>query len=161
MMRPRSEGRNRRFGRCQGSAELPAVAPGALSEGGFLHLDELLPGVGVDLAWGRCDLINQGAWDREPLLAGILDGHWGHKLGIVADDGVNIERRIAGAVHLVGWAGGVLITHVCFCHGVSCGTFVLWRVNVRTGQESSTRNRSSAHEGLAIDMHFAITEFSR
>jgi hypothetical protein len=29
-----------------------------------------------------------------------------HKLGFVADAGVNIERRIAGAVLLVGWAGG-------------------------------------------------------
>ena len=55
--------------------ESPAVAPGASHSGGFRHLDELLLGVGVDLAWGRCDLVNQGAWDREPLLAGILDGY--------------------------------------------------------------------------------------
>jgi hypothetical protein len=54
------------------------------------------------LALGRCDLVNQGAWDREPLLAGILDGHLGHKLGFVADDGVKVEVRIAGRVLFVG-----------------------------------------------------------
>ena len=30
-----------------------------------------------------------------------------------------------------------------------------------TGQESSTRNRSSAHEYLATDMHFAMTGISK
>jgi hypothetical protein len=44
-----------------------------------------------------------------------------YKLGFVADNGVKIERRIAGAILLVGWAGGVPIAHACFCHGISFG----------------------------------------
>jgi hypothetical protein len=48
-------------------------------------------GVGVDLAWGRCDLVNQGARDREPLLAGILDGYVRDELRLVADNGVKVE----------------------------------------------------------------------
>ena len=32
---------------------------GPYYEGGFLHFDELLLGVGVDLAWRRGDLIDQ------------------------------------------------------------------------------------------------------
>ena len=78
----------------------PAVAPGASHSGGFRHLDELLPGVGVDLAWGGCDLVNQGARDREPLLAGILDGYVRDELGRVADNGVKVEGRIAGVYWL-------------------------------------------------------------
>jgi len=77
------------------------------------------------LALGRCDLVNQGAWDREPLLAGILDGHLGHKLGFVADDGVKVEVRIAGRVLFAGRTGGVPIAHACFCHGISFGMFRL------------------------------------
>jgi hypothetical protein len=34
---------------------------------------------------------------------------------------VKVEVRIAGRVLFVGWAGGVPIAHVCFCHGASCG----------------------------------------
>ena len=96
---------------------------GASHSGGFRHLDELLLGVGVDLAWGRRDLVNQGAWDREPLLAGMLDGYMRDELRRVADDGMKIESRIAGAILLVGWASGVPIAHACFCRGISFGYF--------------------------------------
>jgi hypothetical protein len=58
-------------------------------------------------------------WDREPLLAGIFDGYVRDELRRVADNGVKVEVRIAGAILLVGWACGVPITHACFCHGVS------------------------------------------
>ena len=34
--------------------------------------------------------------------AGIFDGHMRQELGFVADDGVKVERRIAGAVLIVG-----------------------------------------------------------
>jgi hypothetical protein len=46
-----------------------------------------------------------------------------HKLGFVADDGEKIDRRIAGAILLVGWASGVPIAHACFCRGISFGYF--------------------------------------
>jgi hypothetical protein len=59
-----------------------------------------LLGARVDLAWGRCDLVNQGAWDREPLLTGILDGYVRDELGRVADNGVKVEGRIAGVYWL-------------------------------------------------------------
>jgi len=72
--------------------DLGAVAPGASHSGGFRHLDEILLGVGVDLAWERCNLFNQGAWDREPLLAGILDGYVRDELRRVADNGVKNSR---------------------------------------------------------------------
>ena len=78
-------------------------------------------GVGVDLAWGRCDLVDQGGWDREPLLTGILDGYVRDELRRVADNDVEVEVRIAGCVQLVGWACGVPVAHACFCHGVSFG----------------------------------------
>ena len=100
--------------------ELPAVAPGASHSGGFRHLDELLLGVGVDLTSGRCDLVNQGAWDREPLLAGILDGYVRDEVGFVADNDVKVEVRIAGCVLFVGWACGLPIAS--FCHGISFGS---------------------------------------
>ena len=54
------------------------------------------------MAWGRCDLVNQGAWDREPLLAGILDGYVRDELRGIAGSAVNVAVRIAGRVRFVG-----------------------------------------------------------
>jgi hypothetical protein len=74
------------------------------------------------VAWGRCDLVNQGAWDRELLAGRILNGYVRDELGFVADNDVKVEVRIAGRVLFVGWACGVPIAHACFCwHGVSFG----------------------------------------
>jgi len=101
--------------------ELPAVAPGASDSGGFRHFDELALRLGVGVSfWGR-DRFDQLQRNRELLVSRILDGSVRDELGRVADNGVKVEVRIAGRVLFVGWAGGVPIAHVCFCHGASCG----------------------------------------
>jgi hypothetical protein len=96
-------------------------------------------------------------------------GQWLRNVWIIRDDPAapHVTRgrggfySLAPSIALAAVLNAIPIAHACFCHGISCGTFILWRVNVRTGQESATRNRSSAHEGLATDMHFAITGISK
>jgi hypothetical protein len=78
------------------------------------------------VAWGRCDLVNQGAWDREPLLAGILGGYVRDELGFVADNDVKVEVRIRRACtvcRLGLWR--TRIRRVLLPWNLLCGTFVL------------------------------------